>query len=274
MNRSLALWFLFLIAMTKPVSAGLSAREIMTKNEDVRRIQDVMSTATLSSGQGEKVEKVKQFTWWRKLTADSTHFNTLTRFHAPAEIRGEGILFLEKSADDNEVLLYLPNFKKIRRVETQSQSGSFMSSEFSYSDISTPHVDDYDYKLVKEESCPQGSTESRENKGVRCWVIEARPANEATKTRTGYSRTLQWVRQDNFMGVRAETFDLDEKPWKEMESTEIKQVDASKNKWMAHRVRIFNLKNKKFTVLEFTQVKVNSGIADSIFTQQNLMKDR
>lgn len=251
--------------------AGPSAKEIMTKNEEVRKIQDVNSSAMLTTGGGGQ-EKIKQFTWWRKLTADRVHFNTLTRFHAPAEVRGEGILFLEKSADENEVLLYLPNFKKIRRVETQNQSGSFMASELSYSDISTPHVDDYGYKLLKEEACPAAKPE--DGQGKKCWVIEAKPATDSIATRTGTSRTIQWIRQDNWMGVRAETFDRDGKAWKEMLSTEIKLVDSSAGKWMAHKVEVKNLKNQKFTVLQFSSVKVNAGIADSIFTQQNLMKDR
>jgi len=72
-------------------AAALTAKEIMTRNEQARQISDVNSAATLVTGGGKDAgaDKVKKFTWWRKLTADGTHFNTLTRFHEPAEVRGE-----------------------------------------------------------------------------------------------------------------------------------------------------------------------------------------
>jgi len=246
--------------------AALSAKDIMTKNEEARQINDVKSSAVLTTGGGGSPERVKSFTWWRKLTDDKIHFNTLTRFHAPAEIRGEGILFLERG-DQNEVMMYLPNFKKIRRVESQQQSGSFMGSEFSYSDIATPHVDDYTYKLLKEEPCP-GET------GIKCHVIESTPATEAIKERTGYSKSVHWIRSDNFMGVKGEHHDAEGNLWKKLEASEIKEVDPAKHKWMSHRIRIENAKNGRFTLMQFSGVKVNQGIPDSTFTQQNLARDR
>src|SRR5687767_13892481 len=102
--------------------ADPSAKEIMTKNEEARKIDEIQADAVLVTGGGGGQERVKKFTWWKKLTSDKVHFNTLTRFHQPAEIRGEGILFLERENNENEVLMYLPNFKKIRRVESQQQS--------------------------------------------------------------------------------------------------------------------------------------------------------
>ena len=140
-------------------------------------------------------EKIKQFTWWRKLTADGTHFNTLTRFHEPAEVRGEGILFLEHEGDDNDVQLYLPAYKKIRRVESQSQSGSFMGSEFSYADIATPHVDDYKYELQKEDApCVIDG-----GKQATCYVVQSTPATDPVKSArvtprrfNGFAKDIPW----------------------------------------------------------------------------------
>src|SRR4051812_8856281 len=89
---------------------AITGREVMTQNEERASVDTVHSNATLTTGGGGGRDRVKQFSWWRKLTGDKTHFNTLTRFRSPAEIRGEGILFLEHDSDENEVLMYLPNF--------------------------------------------------------------------------------------------------------------------------------------------------------------------
>lgn len=247
--------------------AAPSGKEIMTKNEEARRVQDITSSATLTTAGGGSPERTKQFTWWRKLTSDNVHFNTLTRFHAPAEVRGEGILFLEHENGVNDVMLYLPNFKKIRRVESQQQSGSFMGSEFSYSDIASDHVDDFHYKVLREEKCP-----TKEAAAVQCFVIEATPVNDTVKERNGYSKSNAWIRNDCFMAVQAEYFDLEGKLWKKLEANEIKEVDPAKHKWMAHKLFMKNEKNGKTTSLQFSKVKVNAGVPDSTFTQQNLSR--
>jgi outer membrane lipoprotein-sorting protein len=246
----------------------LSAKDIMTKNEDARHVTEFVTDAKITTGTvGAAGDKFKDFTLWRKVQGDGVHNNTLTRFHAPAEVRDEGILIIENGSGKNDVLLYLPAFKKIRRVESQQQSGSFMGSVFSYSDIATPHVADYEYKMLKEEKCPTAEAAAQ-----NCTVIECIPANDDVKDRTGYSKSVIWVRNDNFMGVKADYYDVDGNLFKKMEANQIKIVDAKNQKWLAHSIYLQNIKSNEFTKLEFSNVKVNSGIADSIFTQQNLQK--
>jgi hypothetical protein len=162
---------------------ALSAKDIMDKNEEVRRLRDIKAKATLVTGGADKKEKRKKFTWWRKLTSDKVHFNTLTRFHEPSEIKNEGILFLEHEQDNSDVLLYLPTYKKIRRVERNNQSGSFMGSELSYADIATPHSEDYDFKELKKEKCPSKESD--------CTIIEAIPKRSRRKSRTSIKTYLK-----------------------------------------------------------------------------------
>jgi outer membrane lipoprotein-sorting protein len=251
-------------------AASLSGKDVMTRNEDARKIDDVNSDATLTVGGGGSAEKVKQFTWWRKLLSDRVHFNTLTRFHLPAEVRGEGILFLEHDGDNNDVQMYLPAYKKIRRVESQAQSGSFMGSEFSYADIATPHVDDYKYELQKEDA----PCEIDGGKKSACYLVLSTPVSDDVKERTGYSKTLQWIRKDNFIAVQGEFYDADGALWKKMKAGDIHEVDTAKHKWMSYNVHLENAKNGKYTTLQFAAVKVNTGIPDSTFTQQNLSRER
>jgi outer membrane lipoprotein-sorting protein len=250
----------------------MAPKDVMVKNEEARRLTDSIAKASLSTKSG-GTERVKEFTWWRKLLEDNTHFNTLTRFHAPAEVRGEGILFLEHAADQNEVLMYLPTYKKIRRVESQNQSSSFMGSEFSYADIATPHVDDYSYKMVKEEACPEAEG-SKENFGIKCFVVESTPANDSVKERTGYTKTVSWVRQDNFMHVKVEFYGEGGALVKRMIASENKEVDPAKHKWMAMNVRMENVGKGNVTLLKFADVKVNQGVPDNTFTQQSLSKEK
>ncbi len=250
-------------ASTPSPEATLDPLAIMTKNEKARSLADVTSDAILTNIDSSGGKKEKKFSWWRKLGADQVHFKTLTRFHSPAEIRDEAILFLEKENGQAEVLLYLPAFKKNRRVENQAQSGSFMASEFSYADIATPHLNDFSYKAMPMALCPDSG---------ECHVIEATPKSEDVRDRLGYARQVYWVRTDNFMISRGEFYGLDNILLKRFDAREIKQVDVANNRWMSNSLAIENLKNRKRTTIEFTNVKVNQGIPDGKFMPQNMSR--
>ena len=72
-----------------------------------------------------------------------------------------------------------------------------MGTVFNYSDIEQHHAADYRQSLQKTEACPADPQ-------VQCYVIESTPASDTVKERTGYSKSVQWIRADNYMVVRGE----------------------------------------------------------------------
>lgn len=268
MNKVLTAYFLvflFGLPLTHSTAFANEARDIMLKNEENRRLPEWSSKATLTTVKKDSAKKEKVFTVWRKLKSDGVRFQTLTRFHAPAEVKGEGILFLENDQGENDIQIYLPAYRKIRRVERAQQSGSFMGSDFSYTDITTQHVDDYEYKKMGEETCP-----TEDSKNIKCSIIEGKPARKAVLERTGYSRFKLWVRVDNAMVVKSYYWDLEGKDLKETISSNMKQVS---DKWFVHENRMKNLKTGSQTDLIFQELKSGS-LSSALFTPQNLMKDR
>jgi outer membrane lipoprotein-sorting protein len=247
-------------------AAAPSGHEILLKQEAARKIPTFTARATIATGKEGGEMREKGFTWWRKLGGDGVHFMTLTRFTAPASIRNEALLLRERAGGDNDVQLYLPSFKKVRRVESQSQRASFMGSVFSYSDIAQPHPDDYQARVLREEACPNDG-------GPSCYVLELTPATETVKATTGYARSVQWVRADNFVTVKGEFYDQQNGLWKRLDATEVREVDAANHKWLAHRVRMENVPDQRVTVLRIADVKTNVDIADATFTEQTLSSE-
>jgi outer membrane lipoprotein-sorting protein len=254
-----------LLAFPAAAAAELpSGRTLLEKQEEARKLPSFTAKAILSTTKAGATDKAaKKFRWWRKLSG-KTHFVTLTRFDEPATIRGEGVLIRE-GTDQNEVLLYLPHFKKVRRVEGQSQSSSFFGSVFSYSDVAMTHADDNTAKVLREEACP-GET-------IKCYVVEIVPASKKIKDRTGYSKSIQWVRQDNWITVAGEFYDLKGKLWKKLKATEVKEVDTKNKKWLPHHIVLEDVLKKRTTTLKLGDVKVNATIDDSVFTEQNLASE-
>lgn len=262
----LAAGFAFFAAEAR-ADAAPSGRELLEKQESARRIPSFTSKATLSTSDRGADARSKTFTWWRKLTADGIRFATLTRFSAPANIRNEAILLKERAGGDNEVLLYLPNFKKVRRVESQSQSSSFMGSVLSYADVALPHADDFSAKVLREERCPGAD-------GGDCYVLEVTPSADKVKTATGYSRTIEWVRKDNYVTVGGEFYDAKGALWKKLVASDVRMVDRVNKKFLAHQLRVEDVKTGRVTVLQLGDVKTDAAIPDSVFTEQNLAAEK
>lgn len=260
-------FFLVVVVLSVSAFAETDAHSIMARNEEARQINELAAKAKLVQVDPDGSSKTKEFSWARKLSSNGKDYSTFVRFHAPATIRGEGILLLEHEGADNEVLLYLPTYKKIRRVENQQQTGKFMGSVFSYSDMAAPHLSDYKYSKKATEACP-----TAEAAAIQCAVIESTPARESVRERTGYSRTVSWIRSDNFMAVKTDYFDLGGQPIKRLEASSIQMVDRTKKRWMSLKMKMTHLKNGESSLLEFADLKVNSGIPDRTFTQQNLSR--
>ena len=265
-RRALVLSIVVVVVVAGAAHAGPpSGREVLEKQEEARRLSSFQARASLSTARtGDADRKTKKFRWWRKLGGDGKRFVTLTRFDEPATIRGEGLLIREGDRD-NDVLLYLPRFKKVRRVEGQSQSSSFFGSVFSYADIAMPHADEHKAKVVREEACPgQDGT---------CWVVEVTPASDAIRDRTGYSRSTQWVRQDNWITIYGEYHDKRGALWKRYTASDVKLVDAKARKWIPHVVQLEDVPGKRMTVLRLADVKVNAPLEDALFTEQSLANE-
>ncbi|MBS1960951.1 MAG: outer membrane lipoprotein-sorting protein [Bdellovibrionales bacterium] len=253
-----------------PASA-LDGREIMQKHEEARKIVTFTAKALLVSKKGDGTTKEKTFLISRKLKADGVHFNLLTRFLAPAEVKGEAILFLENDKGENDILLYLPAYQKVRRVERAQQSSSFMGSDFSYSDITTPHVDDYVHALKGEEACPAAAhAETSPGKPATCYKVEAKPATDSIRERTGYGRILSWVRKDNFMLVQNENYDAGDVLLKTSVLSDIEKRPSGK--WFTKTIAVTTKKDGASTTLKFTDVKTDLPLEDSLFTQSALAK--
>jgi hypothetical protein len=242
----------------------LDAAKIMERSQDLRLIPRITAKGTLTTGGGGKESKTKNFSFSRKLVENGKRNWTLTRFSTPAEIKGQAILFLERDQDTNDVFLYLPAYKKTRRVESASQSSSFMGSSFSYSDISGMHTTDFSHKLLGREKCPDAAT-------ATCARIESTPKSKAVAGRTGYSKLVQWITEPHFQSVKVEFFDAGGKLLKTMRSKDFKQVSGGK--WLALSVHVQEQAQGKTTSLDFRDVETPGDLADRLFSQQALGRD-
>ncbi len=254
------------LAASVASAGGPNAREVMAKSVAASSLDHVTLTSTLTIGSMSGDARAKSFTLFRKVASDGVHFRSLARFSAPAEIRGEAVLMDERGNGRNEVLLWLPRYKKTRRVETQAQRASFMGSSFSYADMTTQTVDDYKHEIAKSEACPGDPKSS-------CFVVVSHPASDAVKANQGYGKKTTWVRSSDYQALQTELFDEGGALWKRIVFSDIREVDTKQRKAVPHAIRVDDLKAKRFSQIVVHKADTNAAVSDSLFTEQSLARD-
>ncbi len=190
--------------------------------------------------------------------------NRLQFFLSPADVRGTGFLSYDYySGDkDDDQWLFLPDLKKTKRIATSDKSSSFMGSDFSYADMTRRVLDEWQYKLLKEQ----------EVNGHLCWLIEAVPVSKKVEKRYGYKKSIVFVRQDNYVVVRAIHVLSEGGKVKYMETRKLDKIDGI---WVATEIWMKTTRKKRTlhrTILYWTNIKFNQDLSQSFFSIRQLEK--
>ncbi|MBN1472852.1 MAG: outer membrane lipoprotein-sorting protein, partial [Syntrophaceae bacterium] len=120
------------------VQAELTALKIVDRSQEVLRVKGVQAVSILriidEKGR-ERVRKIKQVS---KLFDNGETEKKLIRFMEPADVKGTGLLAFDYNSKDDDLWVYMPSLRKVRRIVSSEKSKSFFGSEFTYADMSPP----------------------------------------------------------------------------------------------------------------------------------------
>ena len=114
---------------------------------------------------------------------------TMFVFDRPRDVKGTAFLVHAHKTEADDQWLYLPALKRVKRISSSKQSGSFMGSEFSYEDMGATEVEKYTHRFLRNEPCGE----------LECTVSERIPAGRDS----GYSRQLVWLDRMSFAPCRS-----------------------------------------------------------------------
>ena len=180
------------------------------------------------------------------------------RFDAPGDIKGTQLLTVESDDGSAQQWLYLPAFKKSRRVGAAELGDRFAGTDFFYEDLKHRVVDDYSYKLLGSESID----------GVDCWHIESVPQAPKAKAESPYGKTEIWLRKDVQYIVRTRYFDRQAKPLKELRAQNLVKVAGPV--WRADQLTMTDIQRNHRTVLKVQAREVNVVLPASTFNPHSL----
>jgi hypothetical protein len=244
-------------------ASDVNLTEIVQKSLAVNKVLDSTSDATFTLISKTGQERVRKTFGVSKLQANGEDNMRMTRFMAPADVKGTVSLLIEHSAADDDIWIYLPALKKVRRLVSSNKKDSFVGTDFSYGDVIGHKATEWNYKLLREES----------EDGSPCYVIEATPKSDVIRDNSGYAKRVLWIRKDNFFAIKGELWDEAMQPVKAFHMTELQEVDAARHKWQAMRLEAKNLQTGHQTVIHFENFKVNQKVRDDFFTTRYMEKE-
>jgi hypothetical protein len=205
-------------------------------------------------------QRIRELRSFSKDKGEDTH--SMMFFLSPADVRDTGFLtydYDDPDRDDDQ-WLYLPALKKTKRIASSDKSGSFMGSDFSYADMTDRPLIKYAYQLLQES----------EVGGHPVWVIQSTPIDDDEIDETGYTKSVQFVRKDIDLVIRAKTWVKKGKRNKYMEVQELEQIDGI---WVATVMTMTTKKGKQTlhkTILRTSDVKFNQDLDFDLFTVRGL----
>ena len=145
--------------------------------------------------------------------------------------------------------------------QISDKSGSFMGSDFNYSDLTSYNLSDYNYKLLKENDKVDGSD---------AWVIYSEPKNDDVKEETGYAKSVIWVRKDNYVVVRAKNWVHKSPDIKFFQFKDLQQIEGV---WFPSEIKAQRRFGKEVvhqTILRQQNIRLNQNLENSLFSQRRL----
>ena len=235
---------------------ALTPMEIMEKNFIVNKYSDSVSqnTMTLTNKQGK--QRIRKTFGTSKLQANGIDNMRMTRFLEPTDVKGTVSLLIEHSEKDDDIWIYLPSTKKVRRLISSNKKDSFVGTDFSYGDVIGHKPKEWNHTLVKEEDV----------EGKPCYLIESTPKDATIKSNTGYSKRINWVQKDTFYTVKGIIYDESGELLKETRFSNYKIADAAKQRYQAFLLEARNVQTEHSTEIRVDESKSNVGVKDDYFT--------
>lgn len=245
--------FLIISLIITSFGQELTSEEIISKvnellNQDTIKAK-VKMTITTTSGEE------------RNFVYDSYSKNkgekNLIRYIEPKRVKGQAILMLNYAED---IWIYFPRTKRIRKLASHSKSQKMEGSDFSYEDTGASDIFITDFGSKK--------LDSEKKEGYDCYKIEMirKEGSEA-----GYSRLIMWIIKDNLFPIVIDYYDGDnpELLLKTLIQYNIREVEGIPT---AMKIVMYNKQENSQTSIEIIEIQYNVKLDDSLFTERNLKR--
>lgn len=257
MRAQLALWAL---AAALPLGAARAelpqaVRECAERNVPARTLRLSVELEAFDRAGGRSESRAKLL---GKVLDDGLR-RMLFRFDRPLDMRGSALLIIEKPSGPNDLFMYSPEIRKVRRV-TGNSGGSMFGTDFSYEDLEHWHGIERrgESRLLREDRIDEHPV----------YVIERRPDPAAGSV---YERVLTFVDRESCVVLRVESYQRGEQPRKVL-TVQPDSIVHSNGIAMCTRLRMEDVREGTYTLVRVGKVEVDVSIPDRRFVMTELLR--
>lgn len=236
---------IIMILMVLSIFVGaneLNLEKILEKIDRVTnapRDQKIFITITLIDKNNEK--SVRKIVMYQK-----GEDKRVGKFTYPNEHKGIGFL----SLPGNVMHIYLPAYKKIKNITSQSKNGSFSGTDFTYEDMEMSRFSNgYSGKVLTENDS--------------IFLLELFPKKEKNSF---YEKLLVTVDKKFYIPIKIEFFEKG----KCSKILERRKIEKIKDYYVAKEMVMKNIENKHQTIMQYDSIFFDTDLSDDIFTDRFL----
>ena len=238
----------------------LSGLEVVKKWDGRPKGKDLSTKAnfTLINKRGQERVRLTRRYWIDMEGKEGFDEKTIVFFDKPTDVKGTSLLnwsYKDVNKDDDQ-WLYLPALRKTKRIASSDKEKAFMGSDLTFDDMGDRQVEEDTHTLVRVE----------EYNGKSCYVIEMVPKEKDYM----YSRKLKWIDRTEFIDYRTDFFDRKGRFLKR-QTIDWKNMDGV---WVVTRMEVKNDQTGHGTIVEITDIKLNSEVSEGEFTKRKLESGR
>ncbi len=222
---------------------SITGQEVLDKVEkSLTGFSDQTATCEVILGEKGAVKETRVMKIW-----SAGKSKRVVKFLTPSNVKDIGILVLS----DKEMYIYLPAYKKTRRIEGGMKNQNFQGTDFSYREIgSYEYSKDFDSKVIKEDDR----------------IIQLELTKKADSD-SPYNKIIMEVEKQNYLPKKLEMYS----------NNELKKVltiittEKKNNYWALTHIKMEDLTKNHFTEKKMKEIVFDSGLeGKGVFTERFL----
>ncbi len=133
---------------------------------------------------------------WKRFSESTSR--VLARVTAPEDLRDSAVLLIQRADGGSDLFSYLPELRKVRRLQTTTLHGNLFGSDFTYEDFQQLQG------MAEGETTADGEAMLD---GVAVWKVTRMPADEA---KSMYQRVVSYIEKERCLLLRAEMWESED----------------------------------------------------------------
>ena len=197
-------------------------------------------------GNGSRVASKR---WIFERTGSFGESKAVLRFIAPPEVKGVALLIVNHPDRASDQWMWRPSIERDQRIALQDRSTRFFGTDFSFEDLEERDVNQFDFKLLGQES--------------GAWKIESRPRKSSQ-----YTRSILWVKSDDYTLIKVEAYNKSSLA----RIIEYRDFEVDHGISTARTTEVTDVARKSRTILKFDKLEYDLPLKDEDFTVQALRR--